>query len=34
MKSFIGIDPGVNGALCVMWTDGTVDAYKCPQSAP
>ena len=33
MKSFIGIDPGVNGALCVMWTDGTVDAYKCPQSA-
>ena len=33
MKSYIGIDPGVNGALCVMWADGNVDAYKCPVSS-
>lgn len=30
-KVYVGIDPGVNGALCVIWADGTIDAYKCPK---
>ena len=33
MKTYVGIDPGVNGALCVIWGDNTIDAYKCPNTA-
>ena len=31
-KVYVGIDPGINGALCAIWTDNTIDAYKCPKS--
>ena len=31
-KAYLGIDPGVSGALCIMWGDGTIDAYKCPNN--
>ena len=27
-KAYLGIDPGISGALCIMWGDGTIDAYK------
>jgi hypothetical protein len=30
-KAYLGIDPGVNGALCVTWDDGVIDAYRCPR---
>ena len=30
-KAYLGIDPGVNGAIAILWGDGTIDAYKCPK---
>ena len=30
-KAYLGIDPGVNGAIAVIWGDGIIDAYKCPK---
>ena len=30
--TYLGIDPGIGGALCVIWGDDTIDAYKCPKT--
>lgn len=33
-KAYIGIDPGVNGGIAVIWEDGSVSTHKMPETYP